>query len=74
MRTTIDLPEDIHRIAVSIARERNVTLSRAVVDLIRRALDAGARESGVELVEGIPVVRIGRPITSGDVRALEDEE
>src|SRR5260370_14307467 len=39
MRTTIDLPEDLHRIATAIARDTGSTLSEAVALLMRRAFE-----------------------------------
>ncbi|HEX5139389.1 MAG TPA: antitoxin, partial [Dehalococcoidia bacterium] len=38
MRTTLDLPDDLHRQAKAIAREQGWTLSQAVVWLMRRGL------------------------------------
>jgi len=77
MRTTIDLPDDLHRIASSIARDQGTTLSAAVADLLRRALGQG-RSSGPEVVAdpdtGMRVLRLGYPVTIDDVRALDDEE
>ncbi len=76
MRTTIDLPDDLHRIAMSLARDTGQTLSQAVAALLRRALE---RPEPVECYTdpdtGFPVMRIGgAPITVEDVRALDDEE
>lgn len=75
VRTTIDLPADLHRIAVSLARDSGRSLSETVAALMRRAL--GAQEGGedyVSPVTGLPVVRLGSgPITTEDVRALDDE-
>ncbi len=73
MRTTIDLPEDLHRIALSIARDRHQTLSAAVADLIRQGL--GSRTGGEKTSDrdGFPVVTVGRVITAEDVRSLDDE-
>ncbi len=75
MRITIDLPDDLYRIARSIARDTSRSLSATVADLIRRGL-AGPGPQTITHSEriGLPVVRLGRPITSDDVRALEDEE
>lgn len=74
MRTTIDLPDDLHRIASAIARDEGVTLSEAVSRLIRRGLFDGAPGvSSPDAETGLVFVRVGRPITSDDVRALEDE-
>ncbi|MGH3656486.1 MAG: hypothetical protein ACRDUA_07490 [Micromonosporaceae bacterium] len=74
MRTTIDLPDDLHRIASSIARDTRRTLSETVADLIRRGLpQPAASQVTTDPDTGFPVVRTGVPITSDDVRALEDD-
>lgn len=74
MRTTIDLPSDLHRLTSSLARSRRQTLSQLIADILRDAL---LSEEGPRLerdaVTGLPAVRIGRPVTSDDVAALEDE-
>ena len=74
MRTTIDLPEDLHQQAMAIARDTAQSLSQTVAELMRRGLGYG-RIPELERSErtGLPVVRLGRTITSEDVRALEDE-
>ncbi|MDN5931718.1 MAG: antitoxin [Pseudonocardia sp.] len=77
MRTTIDLPDDLHRIATSIARDTGQTLSATVTELVRRGLGTG--ESPIRRYtsprSGLPVVHLGRgPVTVEDVRALDDEE
>jgi hypothetical protein len=75
MRTTIDLPEDLHRQAMSIARDTSRTLSETVVDLMRRGLSHGPPgEVSRSRVTGLPVVRLGATITTEDVRALDDEQ
>jgi hypothetical protein len=75
MRTTIDLPDDLHRQAMSIARDTSRTLSETVADLIRRALGHGQPQDMFRSpATGLPVIRLGTPITSDDVRALEDPE
>ncbi len=76
MRTTVDLPEDVHRLAMSLARDRRVTFSATITDLVRRGIAAGAADTdseAIRYVNGFPVVRTGRVTTSEDVRALEDE-
>jgi hypothetical protein len=76
VRTTIDLPEDLHRIARSIAGDENVTLSEAVARLMRRGLGQGRQSDGTPVVDdgsGLPTVRLGVPITSEDVRSADDE-
>lgn len=74
MRTTVDLPEDLHAQAVAISRDTHRTLSQTVAFLMRRGLGQGeAMEVGTSLRTGLPVVHLGRTITSEDVRVLEDD-
>lgn len=75
MRTTIDLPDDLHRQAVSIARDTSRTLSETVADLMRRGLGQGqVADVSRSARTGLPVVHLGVVITTQDVRALEDDE
>lgn len=75
MRTTIDIPDDLHRQAMSIARDTSRTLSEIVADLMRRGLGQhGAAEVSRSARTGLPVVRLGTVITTDDVRALEDDQ
>ncbi len=74
MRTTIDIPDDLHAQAVAIARDTHQSLSQAVALLMRRGLGSGhAGEVATSDRTGLPVVRLGRTITTEDVRQLEDE-
>lgn len=74
MRTTINLPDDLHKQAQSIARDTSRSLSETVVELIRRGL---AQPTAAELARsprtGLLVVRLGTVVTTDDVRALEDD-
>jgi Arc/MetJ family transcription regulator len=74
MRTTVDLPADLHAQAVAIARDTHRTLSETVALLMRRGLGEG-RAGGLthSTATGLPVLRLGRIITTEDVRALEDD-
>ena len=81
MRTTIDLPPDLHHAVTSIAAHGRKSMNQTVADLIRRGLanpaaaaDA-AGKTGVRIDKhtGLPVIRSPRPVTAEDVRALEDE-
>lgn len=75
MRTTIDLPDDLHAQAVAIARDTHQTLSQAVSLLVRRGLSSdGPGEPARSPVTGLPVTHLGRLITSEDVRRLEDDD
>jgi predicted transcriptional regulator len=74
MRTTVDLPDDLHRQTVAIARDTSRSLSATITDLVRRGLgEQPAGEIARSTRTGLPVVSIGRPVTSDDVRRLEDE-
>ena len=74
MRTTIDIPDDLHAQAVAIARDTHRSLSQTVAGLIRRGLGSAARDEILASPRtGLPVVHLGRIITSEDVRQLEDE-
>lgn len=76
MRTTIDLPEDLHKQAQAIARDTRRTLSETVVDLMRRGLGASSSQAAMskDPRTGLPLVSIGTIVTSEDVRSMEDEE
>ena len=74
VRTTVDLPRDLHRIATSLARDEGISLSETVARLLRRALGTpGAAEVATSGLTGLDVVRLGRTITTDDVRTLDDE-
>ena len=75
VRTTIDLPDDLHRQALAIARDTHRTLSQTVADLISRGLGIGSAAAiSTDPRTGLPLVSVGRIVTSEDVRSLEDEE
>ena len=75
MRTTVDLPDDVHRSAVQIARDRHQTLSRTVGDLLRVALTPAATGSpvAVDPDTGFPLVSLDTRITADDVARAQDE-
>ena len=83
MRTTLDLPEDLHRIASSLARHNKRSMGQIVAELMRRGLEAPVVPANrvaepqmfyrIDPLTGLPVVRSPRPITDDDVKALEDE-
>lgn len=75
MRTKIDLPDDLHRLALSVARDTSRCLSETVADLVRRGLGggAGSAEVSTSARTGLPVVRLGTTTSTEDVRALDDD-
>ncbi|MEO7852507.1 MAG: hypothetical protein ABIR94_09695 [Rubrivivax sp.] len=80
MRTTVDLPEDLHRIVTSLAMHTRRSLSVTAAELIRRGLvstapgEAGRRAAvTISAKTGLPVIRLPRTVTPEDVKALEDD-
>lgn len=81
MRTTIDLPADLHHAVSSIAAHARKSMNQTVADLIRRGLAqpplpagaAGVSALRIDKRTGLPVIRSSLPVTVEDVRALEDE-
>jgi hypothetical protein len=76
MRTTVDLPDDLHRAARSLARDRGQSLSHTVSELVRRALspNPGDERLGVDPETKLPLVRLGVPVTTEMVRRAADDE
>lgn len=75
VRTTIDLPADVHAAATAIARDSGASLSEVVTRLVRSALGgAGPVRVTSSPVTGLRVVEVPVVVTSADVRSLEDEE
>jgi hypothetical protein len=73
MRTTLSLDDEAAAIAAQYAESRNVTLSKAVSELIVRAT---RRKPRIKYVDGLPVFDLPRgekKITTEHVRALEAE-
>lgn len=76
MRTTVDLPPAVHRRAVELARRRGESLSSVIADLTVRGFAQIDEPVSlrVDSRSGLPVLSIGRRITTDDVaEALDDE-
>jgi len=72
MRTTVDLPDDLHQLARQLAHDSNLSMSEVISDLIRLGVRRDRPE--VPLTErGLPQISVGRPITADDVRSLDDD-
>ena len=74
MRTTVDLPEDVHRRAAALARDSGRSLSATLASLVEAALTTDPA-GGVEVDDetGLPLIRHGRTVTSSDVKDALDE-
>ena len=80
MRTTIDLPADLHHAVTSIAAHGRKSTNQTVAELLRRGLahppvaDADANPAmRIDKSTNMPAIRSPRPVTVEDIRALEDE-
>jgi hypothetical protein len=75
MRTTVDLPDDLHAIATAIAKDTHQTLSLTIANLMRRGLSSGGRgEITTSSRTGLPVAHVGKTITTEDIRKLEEDD
>jgi hypothetical protein len=75
MRTTVDLPDDLHAQAMALARDTHQSFSQTVALLIRRGLSTGdPGEIARSARTGLPVAHLGSMITTEDVRRLEDDD
>jgi predicted transcriptional regulator len=76
MRTTINVPDDLHRRVVSLAKDTDKTLSEAFVDLVRRGL--GEHKTALAITvdsrTGLPQVSLGTIVTTDDVRSALDDD
>ncbi|MFT4215934.1 MAG: hypothetical protein QM619_01945 [Micropruina sp.] len=76
MRTTVDLPSAVHRRARELAARRGQSLSSVIADLTVRGL--AQLDDPVTLQTdsrtGLPVLSLGRAVTSADVAEVLDDE
>ncbi|HYK61265.1 MAG TPA: hypothetical protein VEV85_17660 [Bryobacteraceae bacterium] len=75
MRTTLDLDEDILRVARDLARESHQSIGRALSELARRGLRPETVSSPSE--RGLPVLPRkpgAKPVTSEIVKELLESE
>ena len=73
MRTTIDLPEDLHDLARQLAHEGNRSMSDVIAELIRMGLRREPEKPQQSGPRGMPLLSVGRPVTAEDVRSLDDD-
>jgi hypothetical protein len=73
MRTTLNLPDDIHEVISSFASAKGLSLGEAAAELIRKGLrPTAAREESVFPCFVVP--EGAGPITLAQTLAAEDEE
>jgi hypothetical protein len=74
VRTTLDIPDEAYYIAKAIARDRNRSLGKVVAELIMASAKSGAGSAITMSDYGFPTFRCTRPVSTEDVRVLDDEE
>lgn len=75
MRLTISLDDDLYAAVKSLAQSEDLSMSAALNHLVRRAIYPVNEPLGVPTVRnGIVVIEGHEPITSEQVRRLEEEE
>ena len=75
MRTTVDLDQDVLRVAKDLAREKGESLGRVLSDLARRGLEPANKP--VRVRNGIPILPRhagAKPVTSEVVKELLESE
>jgi predicted CopG family antitoxin len=75
MRTTIDISDEAYYTAKAIARDQNRSLGKVVGDLILKNANGSSEGAVITMSDyGFATFRCIRPVTSEDVKALEDDE
>ena len=73
VRTTLDIADEAYYIAKAIARDQNKGLGRVIGDLILQSAK-GTNDASITMSEyGFPTFRCSRPVTTEDVRSLDEE-
>lgn len=73
MRTTLNLSDEAHGLASSLARDEGISLSEAVNRLVLARESARPAPSRAKRRSRLPVFECVRRVGSEDVRKLEDE-
>jgi hypothetical protein len=75
VRTTVDLDEDILRVAKDLARDGGQSLGRVLSDMVRRGLEppktTPRKRNGIPVFDRLPG---GKPVTSEIVKELLESE
>ena len=75
MRTTVNLPDDVYRVARSLAATKGISLGEALADLVRRG-QIGAAHARINSTKAFPCFVVpdqAQPITLEQTLAAEDE-
>jgi hypothetical protein len=72
MRTTLNLPDDVHRIVSAFADARGVSLGEAVAELVRKGLRQGIPAGSANAFPCFAVPEDAGPITLAETLTAED--
>lgn len=75
MRTTLNIPDDLHARLVSLSQDRRETLSRTVEDLVRCGMGDLRPDYRCyrDPENGLLVLDLGRSLSDEDVRSVDDD-
>lgn len=73
MRTTLNLPDDVYRIARSVASARGTSLGEALAELVRRGLNPPTRVDTKKAFPCFVLSDQAKPITLEQTLEAEDE-
>ena len=74
VRTTLDISDEAYYLAKAIARDQNRSLGRVVGDLILQSVNT-RKGASIQMSDyGFPTFRCARPVTTEDVKALDEDE
>jgi len=74
MRTTIELPEELHQRVEALARDTARSVEETIAELVQRGLDESPGKISRSERTGLLVIDTGKVITPEDVRSLEDDD
>lgn len=73
MRITVNLPDDVHAIAASLAQTKHVSLGDAIAELVRRGLAPQIKIKTNKAFPHFALPSNAAPITFGRTLTAEDE-
>ncbi|MBL5972496.1 MAG: hypothetical protein D3X82_01645 [Candidatus Leucobacter sulfamidivorax] len=76
MRTTVDLPPKVHSRALELSKQRGQSLSATIAELASLGLARLGEATRIETdpISGLPVISVGRALTSEQVADFLDDE
>lgn len=73
MRTTLNLPDDVHRVVNDFADARGLSLGEAVAELVRKGLRQGFHTDTDDAFPCFVVPEDARPLTLAETLSAEDD-